>query len=294
MATSKKQPPRKQAPKKPAKGKAAPARKKKTSAGVAQTAEHARGGDGSTSRRVDAGSTPAPRSTAAKLLAAKPAPDLDSDMTPAMRAFAVEYLRSFNGTAAYLATHPGSSPAAASVSAHRLLRNAKVRAFIEQRREKLALEVDFGREDVIRELVALVKADPNELTQMRHVSCDSCWPEQEGAAPIWQEPNPDCLHCQGDGIPRPWFADTRHLSPAARRLFSGVKTTKDGIQVLMRDQDGALDKLAKVFGAYELDNKQKAVPLAEAFAQFLGQLHHGAAARIPIVPPKARPRKEPT
>ncbi len=293
MATSKKQPPKKQARKAPAKGKAAPARKK-PQAGVAQRSEPAPGGDGSTSKRKTAGSTPAPRSTTQKLLDAKPAPGHDTSMTPGMLAFAIEYLRSFNGTAAYMASHPGVTPRTAGVEAHRLLKNPKVRAYIEQHREKLALEVDFSREDVIRELVALVRADPNELTQMRHVSCDGCWPEQEGAPPIWQEPNPECPQCQGDGIPRPWFADTRTLSPAARRLFSGVKTTKDGIQVLMRDQDGALDKLAKVFGAYELDNKQKAVPLAEAFAQFLGQLHQGADARLPIVAAKARPRKEPT
>lgn len=288
MAT-KKQPPKKQARKAPAKGKPAPAKRKKPAA-VAQPAEHR----ASTPKKT--GSSPAGRSsTAERLLAAKPAPDPGSDMTPGMLAFAIEYIRSFNGTAAYLASHPGVTPGTAGVEAHRLLKNPKVRAYIEQHREKLALEVDFSREDVIRELVALVKADPNELTQMRHVSCEFCWPGQGAEAlPVWQEPNPECQHCQGDGIPRPWFADTRTLSPAARRLFSGVKTTKDGIQVLMRDQDGALDKLAKVFGAYELDNKQKAVPLAEAFAQFLGQLHQGTAARLPIVAPKARARKEPT
>lgn len=287
MATSKKQPPRKTAAKKPAARKAAKPAPKKPKAGIAQRAEPRR------QRAEDGGSSPLPRSNVTeRLLAAKPADDPDT-MTPGMLAFAKEYLRSFNGTASYLASHPGTNPASAAVLAHRLLKNVKVRAYIEQHREKLALELDFGREDVIRELVALALADPNELTQMRHVSCDSCWPEQDGTPPIWQEPNPECLHCQGDGIPRPWFADTRKLSPAARRLFSGVKTTKDGIQVLMRDQDGALDKLAKVFGAYELDNKQKQPALTEAFAQFLGQLHTSADTRIPIVPPKPRQKRSP-
>lgn len=288
MATSKKQPPRKTAAKKPAARKAAKPAAKKNPRQGSSVGEH------SPDKRKAARSIRAPATTnvTERLLAAKPTTDPDT-MTPGMLAFAQEYLRSFNGTAAYLLTHPGTTPAAASVSAHRLLRNAKVRAYIEQHRERLAVDVDFSREDVIRELVALVRADPNELTQMRHVSCDSCWPEQDGTPPIWQEPNPECLHCQGDGIPRPWFADTRKLSPAARRLFSGVKTTKDGIQVLMRDQDGALDKLAKVFGAYELDNKQKQPALTEAFAQFLGQLHTSADTRIPIAPPKPRQKRSP-
>lgn len=282
MATSKKQPPRKTAAKKPAARKAAK-----------PAATKSKRGDSGARKGGCESVTAAPPTTTAKLLATKPAADPDS-MTPGMLAFAKEYIRSFNGTAAYMLTHPGVKANTASTEAWRLLRNPKVRAYIEQHREKLATEVDFGREDVIRELVALVKADPNELTQMRHVSCDACWPDQGATPPIWQEPNPECLQCQGDGIPRPWFADTRKLSPAARRLFSGVKTSKEGIQILMRDQDGALDKLAKVFGAYELDNKQKAVPLAEAFTQFLSQLHDGQAARIPIVPPKARPKRSPT
>lgn len=276
----------------PIKGKRA-APRKNTTAGVAQPAEQ------TPSKHQVAGSSPAPRSkprkappkpadakgTVERLLTAAPAQDPDAELNPRTLAFCKEYVRTFNGTASYLAANPGVKTNSAAVEAWRLLRNAKVRAWIEQHRAKLASEVDFSKADVIRELVAVATADPNELSQMRQVSCDNCWNDLDGNPPMWLEPNPECSHCGGEGIPRPWFADTRTLSPAARRLFAGVKVTKNGMEILTRDIDGALDKLAKVFGAYEADNEQKGKPAAEVLREFLGHLHSGAA-RLQVVPPK--------
>ena len=109
---------------------------------------------------------------------------------------------------------------------------------------------------------------------------------------MWQEPNPECTHCNGEGIPKPWFADTRKLSPAARRLFSSVYVTKDGVRIQTRDQDAALEKLAKILGAYELDNAQKGGALATALTEFASQLHGSGAARLRPVPAKPREAKQ--
>jgi phage terminase small subunit len=43
-------------------------------------------------------------------------------------------------------------------------------------------------------------------------------------------------------------ADTRRVRGPARRLYAGVKKTKDGIEIKMRDQDKALDNIAKFLG----------------------------------------------
>jgi phage terminase small subunit len=278
------------------------AAKPKKPAGVAQQAERR------PSKSEVPGSTPGARSkkakpaqtpaeTTQKLLQAEPAPDPQTGLHPRVQAFADEYLRDLNGTAAYLRVHPTASVRTAGTESWRLLKNPEVRAYVAQRRERLALEVDFSKADIIRELVALTLADPNELTQMRHVSCEECWPEEkddEGKPvrlPMWQEPNPECLHCQGEGIPRPWFADTRKLSPAARRLFSSVYVTKEGTRIQTRDQDAALDKLAKILGAYELDNQQKGGALADALASFAAEFHGQGGGRLKPVP---RAPKEPT
>ena len=60
-------------------------------------------------------------------------------------------------------------------------------------------------------------------------------------------PSPFCPRCLGEGEPRVFIADTRQLSPSARRLYAGIKQTKDGIEIKMRDPDAALLNLAKYF-----------------------------------------------
>lgn len=56
-------------------------------------------------------------------------------------------------------------------------------------------------------------------------------------------PHPDCPECFGEGKGRVVIHETRTVQGPARRLFAGVKVTRDGIQVLMRSQDGALSQL---------------------------------------------------
>ena len=63
-----------------------------------------------------------------------------------------------------------------------------------------------------------------------------------------RDPNPDCPHCWGDGERFEFFADTTRLSPRARKLFAGVKRTRDGIEIKTRDQDAALASIAKYLG----------------------------------------------
>lgn len=60
-------------------------------------------------------------------------------------------------------------------------------------------------------------------------------------------PNPECPHCLGQGHEVVKITDTRKLKGAARRLYAGVKQTKDGIEIKTRDQDRALDILQKHF-----------------------------------------------
>ena len=263
--------------------------------GGSSAAEH------SPSKRKAAGSNPAPRSKdtpappAAALTVDDGPLDPETGLTPRLLAFAQEYMRDLNGTAAYLRIHPDVKVTTASTESWRILRNPKVRVYLAAARKRLEVEVDFTKADLVRELVAIATADPSEISQLRNVSCNGCWPdlEPEEDLPIWQEPNPSCPRCQGDGIPRAYFADTRKLSLGARRLFQAVHVTKEGMKVVLRDQDAALEKLAKILGAYELDNQQKSATLAEAMAGFLGQLHQSGAGRLTVAPSAARAPQEP-
>lgn len=66
-----------------------------------------------------------------------------------------------------------------------------------------------------------------------------------------REPNDECPECFGQGIERTHIHDTRLLSPAARRLYAGVKITKDGLQVQMQDQQAAAVNAGKIIGAFK-------------------------------------------
>jgi phage terminase small subunit len=298
--TAKPAAPRKRAA--PAKGRGAAASKNAKRAGESATRRP--------HKPETPGSTPGPATnpeasaTVAQLLAADGAQDPETGLTPRLRAFADEYMRDLNGTAAYLRIHPGAKVTTAATESWRILRNPKVRAYIAATRERLELAADFSKADLLRELVSIVRADPREITQMRQISCDHCWPHDEEdeapkgktkkdllaprkGLPMWQEPNPDCEHCQGEGIPKPWFADVRKLSTGAARLFQSVHVTKDGMRINLRDQDSALDKLAKILGAYELDNDQKGQAAADVLRAFFGGLH-GSGANLPNAPPEQR------
>jgi phage terminase small subunit len=215
---------------------------------------------------------------------AKPAADparSDSPLTITEEAFVTEYLRNGeNGTAAWMFTHPGTLPGYACLAAHRLIRKDKVKARIESERNRLAAKAEIDREGLLQELLAIVRADPNELTQMRLAACSACYASSGGRGnAMYVEPDPECETCAGDGVAVPWFADTRKLSPQARALFAGVKTTKDGAQVLVHDKMGAIDRIARIIGAYKEDNDQKTKPIADAVRDFFGQLH---GTRLPI------------
>lgn len=62
------------------------------------------------------------------------------------------------------------------------------------------------------------------------------------------KPVDDCPLCDGDGLKEVILADTRLLKGKARLLYKGVKKTKDGVEILMADQDKARELLMRHFG----------------------------------------------
>jgi phage terminase small subunit len=64
------------------------------------------------------------------------------------------------------------------------------------------------------------------------------------------EPVSTCPKCDGVGLQYTHIHDTRK---AKSPIYAGIKQTKDGVQVLLRNQDNALDWLAKYVG---IDKKE--------------------------------------
>ena len=79
----------------------------------------------------------------------------------------------------------------------------------------------------------------------------------------------------------PFPKDTRHLSEGARRLYAGIKVTKDGIEIKMRDQDAALVNIAKHLGMFVNKHEQSGSdgdPVRITFVEFTD-------VPAPLVPP---------
>ncbi len=142
-------------------------------------------------------------------------------------------------------------------------------------------------EDVLRNLIALRDADPNELVELRRVNCRNCHGQdheyqfddvehrhasarhraeqlrlpdsqrvpfdEKGGAGFRRNapPSPDCPVCDGDGELRVIVKDTRNLSLGARLLYDGVKVGAGGsVEVKMRDRGWAEDRIARYAGMF--------------------------------------------
>lgn len=191
--------------------------------------------------------------------------------------FVEEYCIDRNGTRAAIRAGYSSNEKTAGVTAARLLADARVQALIVEQMERVSRDVGIEAADVLREWLAIATADPSKLTRVRRVNCRHCWGFDHGyqwsareyasatdraimgGKPLpdcsggfeWQsnaEPNPECPECNGEGVGDIFFADTESLTGPERKLFAGVKRTKDGLEIKMRDQDAALLNIAKHLG----------------------------------------------
>lgn len=232
-------------------------------------------------------------------------------LNPNQARFVYEYLRDRNKTAAYIRAGYKCDGLAGESAARRLYRHVAVnRAIVAAERAQLR-RLEMDADEVLRHYIEIATADANELTQLRRVNCRHCWgsdnayqwkDEEEffkaeqnaealregGQKNVTQprdiggygfvsndDPNPDCPKCHGEGIEEVFINDTRDLSGPARRLYAGVKQTKNGIEILTRDQDAALKVLAQRFklvpDANNPPSKDAPPPPADGFKiEFIG------------------------
>ncbi|WP_353167480.1 terminase small subunit [Providencia sp.] len=192
--------------------------------------------------------------------------------------FVNEYLVDLNRTAAYKRAGGNGEGNTAYVGASRMYRNAKVNRAITDALADRERRTQITQDAVLKMWWDIATADVNELTEYRRLCCRHCWgfgfnyqwrdaveyddAVKKGIAASKQppqdvggygyddtlDPNPDCPRCNGKGIGRAYFHDTRDLTGAARRLFAGVKEGKFGVEVITRNQDDALKMVAQHLG----------------------------------------------
>lgn len=209
-------------------------------------------------------------------------------MTPKQRRFVAEYLVSLNATQA--AIRAGYAARSAYQVGHELLRKLDIAAAIETARTRIEQKLEVDAERVIADAWHVLTADVRELVEYRVSCCRCCWGEdhryQRTAGELERDraaheraeavdgrpvvafdeqggigydaergPNPACPECFGDGVGHVVMHDTRNVSPAAAMLYAGVRRTKDGISLLLRDKDAARETLMKHLGGYAKDNE---------------------------------------
>lgn len=192
--------------------------------------------------------------------------------------FVTEYLIDLNRTAAYKRAGGKCEGNSAYASASRMFRNVKVNRAITDALSARERRAEITQDAVLKMWWDIATADPAELTEYRRLCCRHCWgfgfnyqwrdsiefedavsdamrksqrpPNDRGGYGYDStlDPNPDCPRCNGVGIGRPHFHDTRDLRGASRRLFAGIKEGKFGTEVITRNQDEALKMVAQHLG----------------------------------------------
>ena len=197
--------------------------------------------------------------------------------------FVEEYVKDRNGTQAAIRAGYSQNVDTACTTAVRLLADHRVLELIEAEQARVSAECRVEAVDVLREFLAIATADPSKIVQVRRVNCRYCngvnhqyqWKEREYAAALDRamrppkkgespaempdlaggfgfksngEPHAECPECHGEGQEDIFFKDTEALTGNERKLIAGVKRTRDGLEIKMRDQDGALKVLAQYAG----------------------------------------------
>jgi phage terminase small subunit len=203
-------------------------------------------------------------------------------LNPRQQRFVEEYLVDLNATQA--AIRAGYSEKTAYRQGADLLKKPQIVARIAESQAARSARTEITQDAVLRRWWELANADANDLIQWRHLNCRHCWgadhlfqwtdeaeyrlacareraealeEEREAVLPSdaggygfdrKREPHADCPRCRGEGHGEPFVQDTRKLKGGARLLYAGIKVTRDGVQVLMRDQDRALENCARHVG----------------------------------------------
>jgi len=192
--------------------------------------------------------------------------------------FVTEYLIDLDKTAAYKRAGYKSQGETAAAAARRLYRNVSVNRAIRDALDLRAQRTAITQDSVLQWWWDIATADATQLTEHHRACCRYCWGfghnyqwrdvvefeekrldavEKKRREPLDNggygfdgtlDPNPECPRCNGAGLSRTVFHDTRDITGPARRLFAGVKEGKFGLEVITRNQDEAMKLVAQHLG----------------------------------------------
>ena len=198
-------------------------------------------------------------------------------LTPKQDRFVLEYLIDLNATQA--AIRAGYSEETAGSIGHENLTKPEIVAAIAAAQAARAERTEITADKVLKHWWAIATADAQELSELRRVNCRNCWGTDHAYQWTHEEfrlacieavidqttqpndaggfgfdrtrvPHPDCPECRGEGQEVEFFHDTRKLKGGARLIYAGVKRTKEGLEIKTRDQDKAMENVARHLGMF--------------------------------------------
>lgn len=207
---------------------------------------------------------------------------VDIKLSAKVKRFIAEYLKDNNATAA--AARAGYSD---PNYGRQLITNPNVAQAIAQQQKASIARTLGGADEVLEQMWQLATFDANQLSQYRRGACRYCWgfghhyqwrdavefeekrleaverdrrePEDSGGYGYDhnREPNPECPRCNGDGIGRPHFPDSRYLPPTAALAYSGVKVGKNGVEITAISREKMFEAVMKRLGLADSEFAQK-------------------------------------
>jgi phage terminase small subunit len=224
-------------------------------------------------------------------------------LTDKQARFVEEYLVDLNATQA--AIRAGYSKKTARQIGEENLSKPDIATAVQAAMDERAKATAITAENVLKRLWEIACADPNDVVQYRRVCCRNChgtdhhyqWideaefdeaiseaiedqirrPDDKGGYGFMpnRPPVETCPQCGGEGLGRVHGMDSRTLTGPARLLYAGAKVTKDGFEIKLRDQDKALDMIARHLGLYKDKVEVEVTDIAAIVAARRAQVAEG-------------------
>lgn len=162
-------------------------------------------------------------------------------LTEKQKIFTNEYLVDLNATRAYKVAYKScKKDETASVNSSRLLRNAKVREYLDIRIKKREERTEITQDKVIKELASIAFANGSDFAKvveksyMKQIKNDAN--EVVGEEEVFYKSVE--------------LVKTEDLEEGKKKAISGIKETKFGIEVQSCDKVKALELLGKHLGMF--------------------------------------------
>lgn len=174
----------------------------------------------------------------------------DSGLTNKQKVFVDEYLVDFNATRAYKKAYPNiKNDETAATNGNRLLRNAKVKAYLDKRMHDREVRTEITQDRVLKELAAIAFANGSDFAEVLEE------PLMANGVPV--------LDSEGNPVTYKTIKvyNTKDIPQEKRKAISGIKLTKNGIAVESADKVRALELLGKHLNMFtdkvEITDKQE-------------------------------------